>query len=243
VNQAIQNIILNRPTHIDSLLERLKEDRVRRIIEPMIIGKDILDQESDDFQYTRDLGLIRVEDSRVKPANPIYAEVIIRKLSFITQNALQNPKYPYKMPRYLKNGGIDVDYLMNDFQQFWRENSEFWIKQLDYIEAIPHLVLMGFLQRVINGGGDVIREYASGTGRIDLCIKYKNQKYPIELKIRYGDKYVEKGLEKMVGYMDTLGCDEGWIVVFDRRSTLTWKDKIYTKKETVNGKTITIVGA
>jgi AAA+ ATPase superfamily predicted ATPase len=36
VNEAIQNIILNRPTHIDSLLERLKEGRVRRIIEPMI---------------------------------------------------------------------------------------------------------------------------------------------------------------------------------------------------------------
>ncbi|MDR2762661.1 MAG: AAA-like domain-containing protein, partial [Planctomycetaceae bacterium] len=31
VNNAIQNIILNRPTHIDSLLERLKEQRVQNI--------------------------------------------------------------------------------------------------------------------------------------------------------------------------------------------------------------------
>jgi Holliday junction resolvase len=189
------------------------------------------------------LGLIRVEDSRIKPANPIYAEIIIRKLSFRVQDALQDPSYPYKMPRYLKNGGIDVDFLMSDFQQFWRENSEFWLKRLDYIEAVPHLVLMGFLQRIINGGGDVIREYASGTGCIDLCVKYKNQNYPIELKIRYGEKYVEKGLKDFAKHIDTLGCNEGWMVVFDRRSTLAWEDKIYMKKEIVNGKTITIVGA
>jgi Holliday junction resolvase len=243
VNQAIQNIILNRPTHIDSLLERLKEDRVRRIIEPMIIGGDDIDKQSDAFQYTRDLGLIRVEDSRIKPANPIYAEIIIRKLSFWVQDKLQDSAYPYKMSRYLKDGNIDVDSLMHDFQQFWRENSEFWIERLDYIEAVPHLVLMGFLQRVINGGGDVIREYASGMGRIDLCIKYNNQKYPIELKIRYGEKYVEKGLEDFAKHIDTLGCNEGWMVVFDRRSTVKWKDKIYLKKENVDGNTITIVGA
>jgi type II secretory pathway predicted ATPase ExeA len=244
VNKAIQNIILDRPTHIDSLLERLKEDRVRRIIEPVILGKDLGNAvESDDFQYARDLGLIRDDNYLIKPANPIYAEVIIRKLSAAAQKSLQNPEYPYQMSRYLKNGCIDVDYLLKDFQQFWRENSEIWIKQLDYPEAAPHLVLMGFLQRVVNGGGDVVSEYASGTGRIDLCIKYNNQKYPIELKIRYGDKYVEEGLEKTAGYMDTLGCNEGWMVVFDRRTTVKWEDKIYTKKETVNGKTITVIGA
>jgi hypothetical protein len=244
VTRAIQNIILRRDTHIDSLLERLKEDRVRKIIEPMILGKDLSNEvESDDFQYTKDLGLIREDNYLIKPANPIYAEVIVRRLSSSAQRSLQNPEYPYQISRYMKNGRIDIDYLLKDFQQFWRENSEIWIKQLDYPEAAPHLVLMGFLQRVINGGGEVIREYAAGTGRIDLCIKYENQKYPIELKIRYGDKYVEDGLKKTARYMDTLGCDEGWMVVFDRRTTVSWDDKIYTQKETVNGKSITIIGA
>jgi hypothetical protein len=243
VNKSIQNIILNRPTHIDSLLERLKEERVRRIIEPMILGESLISKESDDFQYTKDLGLIRVDNAQIKPANLIYAEVIIRKLSADAHDELMYPKYPYKMPRYMKNGRIDVDCLMNDFQQFWRVNSEIWIKQLDYPEAAPHLVMMGFLQRVVNGGGQVIREMASGTGRLDLCLIYENQNYPIELKIRYGDKYIEEGLEHLAGYMDTLGCNEGWIVVFDRRTTIKWDDKIYSKKVTVNGKTITIIGA
>ena len=242
VREAIQNIILTRPTHIDSLLERLKEERVRRIIEPMILGEEFINRDSDDFRYTRELGLIRVTNSVIEPANPIYAEVIIRKLSSDTQEALQNPKYPYQMPRYLKDGQLDMDFLMRDFQQFWRENSGIWKKRYDYKEAAPHLIMMAFLQRVVNGGGQIIREMASGSGRLDLCLLYENRKYPIELKIRYGKKYLEEGLAQTACYMDVHDCKEGWLVAFDRRTTVKWEDKLYFKKETVNGKTVTVVG-
>ncbi|MDR0573363.1 MAG: ATP-binding protein, partial [Tannerella sp.] len=243
VHEAIQNIILDRPTHIDSLLERLKEERVRRIIEPVILGEGFINRDSDDFRYTRELGLIRVDHSVVEPANPIYAEAIIRKLSSNMQEELQNPKYPYRLPRYLKDGRIDMDFLMRDFQQFRHANSDIWLDKFnEYPEAAPHLVMMAFLQRVVNGGGQIIREMASGTGRLDLCLIYENRKYPIELKIRYGDKYLEEGLEQTARYMDLHCCNEGWMVVFDRRTTVRWEDKLYFKKETADGKTVTVVG-
>jgi hypothetical protein len=245
VNRAIQNIILARPTHIDSLLERLKEDRVRSVIEPMIIGKEFIDSESDNFLYTKDLGLVRVDDNaQIRPANPIYAEVMIRKLSSVMQNMLQNPKYPYKIPRYLKpDGDMDIDYLMRDFQKFWQVNSDVWVnKYSNYPEAGPLLVMIAFLQRVVNGGGQIIRDMASGNGRLDLLMIYNDRKYPIELKIRYGKQYVEDGLDQ-TGYMDLHCYNEGWMVVFDRCSTVKWEDKLYLKKETVDGKTVTIVGA
>jgi hypothetical protein len=243
VEQAIQTIILRRDTHIDSLLERLKEDRVRKIIQPLIIGeKGDVDKLSDDYSFVRDMGLIRDIPGGFLPANPIYSEVIVRTLSFNVQDDLLDKKYPYQILRYLKNGRIDMDFLMCDFQQFWRENSEIWIKKFDYGEAAPHLILMAFLQRVINGGGQIICEMAAGTGRLDLCLIYENHKYPIELKIRYGTKYVEQGIEQTARYMDTLGCKEGWLAVFDRRKTVKWDDKLFMKKETVNGKTITVVG-
>jgi hypothetical protein len=243
VNQAIQNIILTRPAHIDSLLERLKEDRVRKIIEPMILGEGFINKESDDFLYTRDLGLIRVENAQIKPSNPIYAEVIIRKLSSQMQDELQNPQYPYQMPRYLKqDGNIDVDYLMRDFQKFWQLNNGVWLEMCDYPEAGPVLVMMAFLQRIVNGGGDIIRDMASGNGRLDLLLTYKDKKYPIELKIRYGKKYISDGLDQTARYIDLQCCNEGWMAVFDRRTTVAWEDKLYMKKEIVDGKTITIVG-
>ncbi|MDR0544779.1 MAG: hypothetical protein LBG30_05485, partial [Odoribacteraceae bacterium] len=166
----------------------------------------------------------------------------IRKLSSSTQNVLQNPSYPFQMPRYLKDGRIDMDYLMSDFQQFWRENSEIWIERYEYKEAAAHLVLMAFLQRVVNGGGQIAREMASGTGRLDICLSYNNRKYPIELKIRRGAKYLEEGIAQTARYMDTCGCAESWLVLFDRRPDVAWEEKIYTRKEIINEKTVTIIG-
>ncbi|MDR1299949.1 MAG: AAA-like domain-containing protein, partial [Oscillospiraceae bacterium] len=160
--KAIQTIILRRDTHIDSLLERLKEERVRRVIEPIIMGESYIDQLSDDYQYVRDLGLITDADSQIMPANPIYAEVIVRTLTYNMQNVLTRDDNTYPVPRYIKDGRIDMDYLMRDFQQFWRCNSDIWLERFDYKEAAPHLILMAFLQRVLNGGGKIYREMAAG---------------------------------------------------------------------------------
>jgi hypothetical protein len=241
VKEAIQTIILNRPTHLDSLMERLKEPRVRRVIYPMMIGEVIPDKSSNDFLYVRDLGLIREVDSVVMPGNPVYAEVIVRMLSSMAQEEFKAERYPYKLPRYINGSGLDMDYLMRDFQQFWRENSEIWRKKHDYEEAAPHIVLMAFLQRIVNGGGQIIREMAAGTGRLDLCVIYGDRKYPIELKIKYDRHTLPQGLEQTLRYMNKYGCSEAWLALCDRENP-DWDDKIYMRKETVDGKTITIVG-
>jgi Holliday junction resolvase len=229
--------------HIDSLLERLKEERVRRVIEPLMLGETV-DVSTDDFQYTSDLGLIRkTQEGKIIPSNPIYAEVIVRTLSYRSQEDLRQSDSTYQMPRYFKNGQIDMDFLMADFQQFWRENSAIWVERFQYKEAAPHLILMAFLQRIINGGGDIIREPAAGTGRLDLCVIYKGKKYPIELKIRYDNKTLEKGLVQLAEYMDTFGEKHGWLCLFDRDLNKSWDEKIHTDKhETEDGKTITVVG-
>jgi hypothetical protein len=239
---AIQTIILRRDTHIDSLLERLKEERVRRVIEPMLTGEDFFDRISDDYKYVIDLGLIKDSDRKIQPSNPIYAEVIARTLSYDTQENFMTKAPHANIPHYMKNGKIDMDFLMQDFQQFWRENSAIWIERFQYKEAAPHLILQAFLQRVINGGGNVIRDMAAGTGRVDLCLVYEEYKYPIELKIRYNEKTTTEGITQIMNYMNTFGCTEGWLAIFDRRPETTWDDKIYIKKETIDNKTVTVIG-
>ncbi|MDR3088442.1 MAG: AAA-like domain-containing protein [Desulfobulbaceae bacterium] len=239
--QAISNIMLRRDTHIDSLLERLKEERVRRVIEPMLMGK-MIDITSDDFCYVRDLGLIRVTPQRIEPANPIYGDVMVRTLNHYIQETITRDEQTFPLPRYLQGGRIDIESLMRDFQQFWRENSEIWREKVEYKEAAPHLILMAFLQRVLNGGGHILREFAAGSGRTDLCLVYQGQKYPIELKIRRGDKTVAEGLKQLARYMDTLACADGWLAVFDQRADMSWDEKIYLKTEHIDGKIITVVG-
>ena len=242
VDEAIQNIILRRDTHIDSLLERLKEERVRRVIEPILYGEVFFDRLSDDYSYVTDLGLIKSIEGKIQPSNPIYSEVIARALSFDAQEKFILEKPDATIPRYLKDGKMDMDFLMQDFQQFWRENSDIWVEKFYYKEAAPHLILQAFLQRIINGGGYLIREMAAGIKRTDICLVFRDQKYPIELKIRRGDKSVKEGIEQTMSYMDIFGCTEGWLAIFDQRPEISWDDKIYMKKETVDGKTVTIVG-
>jgi len=239
---AIQTIILRRDTHIDSLLERLKEERVRSIIEPLITGDSIFDRLSDDFQYVRDLGLIKEVNAKILPANPIYAEVIVRTLSNVAQQRLIEEQPDLTIPRYLKDGAIDVNYLLADFQQFWRENSAIWIEMFQYREAAPHLILQAFLQRVINGGGEIIRDMVAGTGRLDIGIVYENRTYPIEIKLWKGAAYYQEGLTQTARYCDVYGSKEGWLVILDQRKSKSWKEKIYRKQVQVNGTVVNVFG-
>ena len=244
VDQAVQNIIVRRGTHIDSLLARLTEERVRRVIEPVITGKKgAIHRGQSDYEFVRDLGLVRDDRGVVEPANPIYGEVIVRWLNYDAQEDLRAEGYPYALPRYVgEDGQLDVNSLLREFQQFWRENSEVWEERFEHKEAAPHLILMAFLQRVLNAGGYIRREFAAGRGRMDLCVEFQDQRYPIEIKIRYGDKTVEEGQSQLLQYMDRLGCDEGWLVVFDRRPDVPWDEKTRWETPDADGKVIHVVG-
>ncbi|MDM8518869.1 AAA-like domain-containing protein [Anaerolineales bacterium HSG6] len=243
VEQAAKTIIKRRDVHIDSLLERLKEERVERFVEPVITGEiaqyTLLD---DDYQYVLDLGLLREFEGRLIPSNPIYGEVMLHHLTNLYYKEMEERRYPPTAPAYLVDGRLDIKRLLTDFQQFWRENSEIWQEKYQYKEAAPHLVMNAFMMRVANAGGRISRELGSGRGRLDLCLHYGEYRYPIELKIRYGDKTYEKGKKQIAGYMDKMGCTEGWLVVFDRRKRSTWSKKIFWRTAEVEGKIIHTVG-
>jgi len=243
VEQAAQTLIMRRDTHIDSLMERLKEARVQRIVEPVILGEakgyDWLD---DDYQYVLDLGLLKEDDNKgLIPSNPIYAEVLIRVLTASYQMELKKRHFP-SQAYLLEENQISMQQLLKEFQQFWRENSEIWVERYQYKEAAPHLILQAFLQQVVITGGRISRELAGGRGRLDLCLHYGDGKYPIELKLCYGDKTYKEGLAQLAEYMDVLDCLEGWLIVFEQRQTLSLNQKIFWKTKRVDGKTIHIVG-
>lgn len=236
LERAKEQIIYKRLTHIDQLIDKLKEDRVRRIIQPMLACDSAFDENIvpvDDLQYCVDLGLI-TEDRPRRVANAIYREVIPRELTWTTQSAMA--EHPSWFAR--EDGGVDVVKLLTSFQQFFRENSDSWIGAFDYAEAGPQLLLQAYLQRVVNGGGYIDREYGLGRGRTDLLIRKPltsqlmgpYQRVVLELKIRraHTEKVIENGLEQTYAYMDRCGnVDEGHLIIFDRRAGLTWQERIW----------------
>jgi len=232
---AINNIILARGTHFDSLMERLRENRIRSVIQPLILGEEA-DRTTDNYLYAKDLGLIREFNGKVEPANPIYSEVIIRTITWTAQEAFKNSKPNSDLPKYIVDGKIDISCLLKEFQSFWRENSEVIWDELyeeglrEYKEASPHLVLQAFLQRVVNGGGHISREMALGKKRADICIEWQGQKYPIEIKILRNSNSIPDGLTQTLEYVKRCGTEKGWLVVFDRSAEKSWEEKLYVKE-------------
>lgn len=238
IDKAAQNIIKRRDTHIDSLLEKLKEDRIRNVVEPVILGKELsVDPMIDDYQFCLDLGLLKNEKGVLKAANPMYAEVIIRALSYGAQYSMQTM---VEETPWINAQGIDMNALLKAFQQFWRENSEgYTSKVITYPEAAPHLMLQAFLQRVINGGGNIIREFALGSMRLDLLVVYQSNHYPIEIKLEYQMK--KKTTEQLMAYMDRTNTTEGWLVIFDRSKETSWDEKIRWETREIDKKVVHLV--
>lgn len=251
--KAQENLIYRRDTHIDILIDKLNEPRVKRVIEPILANTDEAIEgliPPDDIQYVVDMGLIKWERTKtMRIANGIYREIIPRELTWSTQAMLTQQPHWYQNA----DGSINMEKLLLDFQQFFRENSDAWIGKFDYAEAGPQLLLQCFLQRIVNGGGYIDREYGLGRKRTDLLVRkpltegYGGpvQRIVLELKIKRGslDKVIEDGLIQTADYMDRVGAvDEGHLIIFDRSDTKTWEERIWHKACEHQGRKIVVWG-
>jgi len=245
IEQAKENLILRRETHLDQLVDKLKEARVQRVIQPILLGEKT-PISPEDIEYVIDLGLVhRYQNGRLEIANRIYQEVIPRELGWGFQMGMVQEVAWYVDA---DSGKLNMEKLLTAFQSFFRENSEHWLQQFQYHEAGPQLLLQAFLQRIINGGGRVEREYGLGRMRTDLLVIWPFssgvQKIVIELKLLYTSRQntIEQGLPQTWQYMDKAGTNEGHLLIFDRDTNHAWEDKIFRQAHHYNNQTIIVWG-
>ena len=243
---AQERLILRRDTHIDDLAHKLREERVRRVVEPILTGAAETACSDEDLSYVRDLGLVAQADGGPpRIANPIYAEVVPRHLNYAVQETL-----PQRMVWYVNADGVlDVEGLIAAFQEFFREHSEHWVQRFErYHEAGPQLLLQAHLQRIVNGGGRIEREYALGRGRTDLLIVWpqggRERRFVVECKVlRKGlERTIAEGVEQTRGYADRCAAEAGHLVVFDRSPDRTWAEKIFRRAPSGAGVPVTVWG-
>jgi hypothetical protein len=244
IDAAKEVLIQRQDTHLDSLAERLREERVRRIIEPMLAGRTPGVVPEDDRQYLVDLGLARRDPAGgLVIANPIYQEIIPRTLAGGPQDSLPHIAATWLTP----TGELDPPKLLEAFLAFWRQHGEPLLRSAPYAEIAPHLVLMAFLHRVVNSGGTLEREYAIGTDRMDLCLRYGNVTLGIELKVWRDGRSdpLAAGLEQLDSYLAGLGLMNGWLVIFDQRSNQPpIAERTFTEEATTtSGRPVTVIRA
>ena len=254
---AQERLILRRETHLDQLADKLREERVRRVVEPLLSGAETRTFTGRDLEYVRDLGLV-ARDRPVRIANPIYAEVVPRELTWVAQEEFEHDTAWYVDAA----GGLDARALLSAFQTFFREHSEHWRQRFLYQEAWPQLLLQAFLQRVVNSGGRIEREYGLGRGRTDLLIVRPRgggeagagvpragetgaggevpgpdrqvDQVVIECKVLHGspERTIAEGLEQTAAYMDRCAAAEGHLLIIDRGAGKRWDDKVFHRRMT-----------
>jgi hypothetical protein len=226
VDTAKEHLIQRRDTHLDSLIDKLKEKRVRNIIESIISGEALsTDGYNDDLQYTIDLGIVTQNEGKIVIANKIYAEIIPRVINKNMQDRIAATTEPQW---FIKDEKLDFNNLLKEFQQFYRENAEMWLDKFSYQEAGKQLLLMAFLQRVLNGGGKINREMAYGRGRTDLLVEFGGDRFVLELKVKRSNYNHKRALDQLSGYLDTTGEKHGYLILFQEKSSteIPWENRI-----------------
>lgn len=240
VHQAREALIQRRDTHLDSLVDKLREEPVRQVVMAVINGDPPdFDSYNDAVLYVRDLGLI-APNPPVRLANPIYQEIIPRVLSLGFQECIPSD---YADPAwYIHQGRLDMDALLKAFQEFYREHAEAWLEKYDFREVGRQLLLMAFLQRVVNGGGRIEREMAVGNGRCDLWLEFGCDRFVLELKLLRGPQDQVRGLRQLARYLARLGLEHGYLLLFETDAASPWEQRLRWEAHEQEGKRITLVG-
>lgn len=247
---AKESLIQSRTTHLDALAERLKTPEVKKVVEAILVGNSdpTLGPGTREVELCLDLGLIAFTPQEgFTVANPLYREVFPRVLNAGYQYGMAPPEF-----RWLDAAGkLDMDALLKEFQRFWRRHADLWERKADYTEAFPHLLLMAFLQRVLNGGGSITREYAAGRGRMDLFVEYAALSYIIEIKLVHPSDgrstSIAEALAQVSRYRATVGGVDTptYVALFDRTNAgrqRSWDERLTWDVVATNNGNVTIVG-
>jgi hypothetical protein len=226
VDEAKERLLRSRTTHLDHLVAHLAEPEVRRVLAPVLGGAVAAPAPTydDDVRHAAELGLV----ARSRPltvANPIYTEAITRAMGRFVEDSV-----PVESARELcdADGKLEVDRALAAFVKVWTDHGQALATRMPYPEVGPQLVLMAFLQRLVNEGGAMDRQLGAGRGRIDLLLRWPHngalgervwQLEPFVLMSWSEERPdpLPEGLRLLEATLDQRGLAHGTLVIFDRR--------------------------
>jgi hypothetical protein len=234
--EAIQKLINSRNPNFESLFKNARHPRLFPLVLDLLTGKRReYNIQADNIDLGVRYGIFSEENQQLVIANRIYTQVLFKHFKeelggwgveeIVDRSELED-----------KSGHLDFRQVLDKFQAFIRSKGAAVTKHSDFKEATGQLLLLCYLDSIVNGRGWTFKEVQSGKGRIDVLCCYGNQKEVVEIKLWYGGRRYESGLTQLVKYLDSEGLDHGYLMVFDRRENAP-KDYSF-KEHQVTGKRI-----
>ncbi len=235
MNNAFQ-IILRKESNanFDTLIKNLEEyPNLYQVVYAVVIDGAKIEYRSDDpiISLGRLHGIFSAsENGLLKIHNRIYRERIANYMisKWRTSNLIHSANqlnidvFDYTSQYHLPNKGLNMQLVLENFQKFMKlQYSE---KDQKFLERDGRLIFLAFIKPIINGVGFDFKEpQISEEKRTDVVITYNQHQYVAELKIWHGEALHEKGLLQLTDYLERLGLDTGYLLIFDQNKKKIWK--------------------
>lgn len=156
--------------------------------------------------------------------NRIYRELIANYMAFRTYRTREEISDGAAGIFTLPGNRLDVEKVLTRFQTFMKE--EYSKHDRDFLERQGRLLFLAFLKPILNGYGYSFKEpQISEERRLDVVITFYRHRYVAELKVWRGEAAHERGLSQLAGYLDGLGLDTGYLVIFDHGAVKSWRQE------------------
>lgn len=225
VEQSVQLLLKENNTNFDSLIKNMENnpglyDLVHRVI---INGDNIPFNPDEPITHLgRMYGIFKSND-RLKIHNRLYEQRLYNYMVVKTLISLDD-KYDYGGHFVTDDNRLDLEAVLLKFQHFMK--MEYSQKDKSFLERHGRLVFLSFLNPILNGKGHAFKEVEiSEEKRLDITITFYRHKYIVELKRWYGEKYHQKGIKQLSGYLDAHGLAEGYVVVFEYDKEKSWRQE------------------
>jgi hypothetical protein len=216
---AIQRLLASRNTNFESLFNNAKKPNLFPIVRDLLIGRRYrFNIQDDDIDLGVRYGIFAEKDRQLSLANLIYAQALYQHFErelkkTVVEELVEGHEFQDE------TGRLDFTRVMKKFQAFMKAKGAALVKHPTFKEAMAQLLFLSYLDLLVNGKGWTFKEVESGEGRIDVMCCYGQQKEIVELKLWYGERKYEEGLEQLAKYLESESLDHGWLIVFDRRKS------------------------
>jgi len=167
-----------------------------------------------DLAYRYDY--IRDENGRVKVSNKVFEIVMTNYFISKDEGRMDVPNHGRWMPEITRGGRFNMQLCLERFKVHWQEI--YSAKGVKFLEKECRMLFLMYLNPLLNGIGLYhLESTLPDDRRMDLVVTYGDERFVLELKTWKGKLYNEEGVEQLLGYMDKLGEEKGYLLTFDFR--------------------------